>query len=150
VTLDVNFYVKGHHRRQIRWHIGTPMDTTADDRTVNRDAFGNVTGKVDLVMDLLDSQKVPLSVEWTDAVGNPANTPADATAAFTVDDPTIINLTDNGDGSAVAAATGTIGQAVVHVDATGDGQTVTGDLMIMVVAGMASRISVVAGAPEDV
>jgi len=71
-------------------------------------------------------------------------------ATYTVDDPTIITLTDNGDGTAEAAATGTLGTANVHVDATADGVTVSGDLQIVVVAGDAERVAIVAGAPEEV
>lgn len=101
-------------------------------------------------MDLQADKKVSLSLAYTDEVGNPADTPASATATYTVDDPAIIALTDNGDGTAVAAATGTLGAANVHVEATFDGKTVTGDLQIVVVAGLAERVSVVAGEPEEV
>lgn len=101
-------------------------------------------------MDLMADQQVPLSVEFTDEVGNPVATPADAAATFTVDDPTLINLTDNGDGTATAAAVGPLGTATVHVVATLDGQEVTGDLAIVVVAGLAERVAIVAGEPTEV
>ncbi len=106
-------------------------------------------------MDLQADKKVPLSIEFTDEVGNPTTAPAASTATYTVDNPTIINLTDNGDGTAVAAATGTLGTANVHLDVsfadeTGNPVTVSGDLNIVVVAGLAERVSIVAGAPEEV
>jgi hypothetical protein len=101
-------------------------------------------------MDLQADKKVALSVEYTDEVGNPTEAPAGATVTYTVDDPTIINLTDNGDGTAEAAATGTLGTANVHVEAVAGGQTLTGDLQLVVVAGLAERLNVVAGAPEEV
>lgn len=101
-------------------------------------------------MDLQADQQVPLTVEFTDEVGNPVGTPDAASVTYTVDDPTIINLTDNGDGSANAAATGTLGAANVHVDATWDGNTVSGDLQLVVVAGLAERLNVVAGEPTEV
>jgi hypothetical protein len=105
-------------------------------------------------MDLLADKKVALSTEFTDEVGNPTSAPAGAVVAYTVDDPTIINLTDAGDGTASAAAVGPLGTANVHVEATFDGTTVTGDLQIVVVAGLAERLNVVAGdvteADEDV
>jgi hypothetical protein len=106
-------------------------------------------------MDLQADKKVALSVEYTDEVGNPVSAPAGATAVYTVDDPTIINLTDNGDGTAEAAATGTLGTANVHLDATftdddGVSHTVTGDLQLVVVAGLAERVNITAGAPEEV
>jgi hypothetical protein len=106
-------------------------------------------------MDLQADKKVTLSVEYTDEVGNPVSAPAGATAVYTVDDPTIINLTDNGDGTAVAAATGTLGTANVHLDATfvdddAVSHTVSGDLQLVVVAGLAERVNITAGAPEEV
>lgn len=101
-------------------------------------------------MDLAADQQVPLSAEFTDEVGNPTTSPTGAVVTYTVDDPTVINLTDAGDGTANAAATGTLGTANVHVEATWDGQTVTGDLQIVVVAGLAERLNVVAGEPTEV
>lgn len=106
-------------------------------------------------MDLQADKKVALSVGYTDEVGNPADAPADALVTYTVDDPSIIALTDNGDGTAEAAATGVLGTANVHVEAafTGDGGapvTVSGDLQLVVVAGLAERVTIVAGAPEEV
>lgn len=101
-------------------------------------------------MDLQADKKVALSVAYTDEVGNPTTAPDGATVAYTVDDPTIINLTDNGDGTAEAAAVGTLGTANVHVEATFNGTTLTGDLQIVVVAGLTERLTVVAGEPEEV
>lgn len=100
-------------------------------------------------MDLQADKKVGLSVEFTDEVGNTVPTPTGETVVYTVDDPSIINLTDNGDGTATAAATGVLGTANVHVDATGP-LAATGDLQIVVVAGLAERLEVVAGEPEEV
>lgn len=101
-------------------------------------------------MDLRADMQVPLSVQFTDEVGNPVGTPAGATVTYTVDDPAIINLTDNGDGTAVAAATGTLGTANVHATASFNGTTVTGDLQIVVVAGLTERVTIVAGEPTEV
>jgi hypothetical protein len=103
-------------------------------------------------MDLQADKKVALSVEFTDEVGNAVPAPTDAVVVYTVDDPSIIALTDNGDGTAEAAATGTLGTANVHVEASSvlSGLTVTGDLQIVVVAGLAERVNIVAGAPEEV
>lgn len=94
--------------------------------------------------------QVPLSGEFTDEMGNPVATPPDATVVYTVDDPTIINLTDNGDGTAVAAAVGVLGTANVHAVATWGANEVTGDLQIVVVAGLAERFNIVAGEPTEV
>lgn len=101
-------------------------------------------------MDLQADMQVPLSVEFTDELGNPVPPPTGAAVVYTVDDPTVINLTDNGDGTAIAAAVGTLGTANVHVEVTWNGFTVTGDLQIVVVAGMAERVNIVAGEPTEV
>lgn len=150
-TLDIFLRIKGLQRLQLRFHVGTPRDTSPDDRVVKGPPYATTPVKVDFVMDLMADQQVPLSVEYTDEIGNPVPTPAGATVVYTVDDPTIINLTDNGDGTAVAAAVGALGTANVHVEATLTGGAIlTGDLQIVVVAGLAERLSVVAGPPSEV
>jgi len=144
-TLSLNLRVHGLKRYKLAWHIGAVSDTSPADRTVNGPPYHHPTGRIDLIMDLLADKKVALSVQFTDEVDNPTAAPAGAVVAYTVDDPTLINLTDNGDGTASAAAVGALGTANVHVEATFDGTTVTGDLQIVVVAGLAERLSVVAG-----
>lgn len=141
--------VKGRRRLAIVLRVGVPVDTTEADR-ISHGISTILNGKADLSMDLQADKKVPLSVQWTDEVGNPTTAPVDAVVTYTVDDPAVINLTDNGDGSAVAAAVGALGTATVHVEATADGETLTGDLSIVVVAGLAERLNVVAGEPEEV
>lgn len=151
VTLRIDAVVRGLRRFRVRWHVGVPFDTTPADRTV-RTPVG-VTSPLprkDLIMDLQADKQVPLSVEWTDEVGNPLSTPAGATAVYTVDDPSIIALTDHGDGTAVAAAMGVLGTATVHGVFTADGMTLTGDLQIVVVAGLAERVNIFAGDPVEV
>lgn len=150
VTLSVNVRVKGLPRYALVWHIGPPSETTPADRVVKPPPYHEPTGRTDLIMDLRADMQVPLSVQFTDELGNPVPTPANTTFVFTVDDPTIINLTDNGDGTAVAAAVGVLGTANVHLVATWDGRTLTGDLQIVVVAGLAERINIVAGTPTEV
>lgn len=150
VVAEFNLRVKGLRRFGVRFHVGAPIDTTPEDRVIKGPPYSISTGKVDLTMDLQADKKVALSVQWTDEVGNAVPTPDGATAVFTVDDPTIINLTDNGDGTAEAAATGTLGTANVHLEATANGATLTGDLQLVVVVGLAERVSIVAGAPEEV
>lgn len=144
--------VKGHSQ-PVRWlwRIGAPMESEAGDRSVKGPPYASSTGEVDVQMDLQADKKVTLTGGFKDEVGNAVPMPAGATVAYTVDDPTIINLTDNGDGTAVAAATGTLG--IAHVDGVadfGDGTEVTGRLEIVVVAGDAERFEIVAGEPEEV
>lgn len=144
--------VKGR-RYQFRWKVGPVDDVTVTDASVVTVTTSSYvpTGKADVVMDLRADQKVALAGQWTDEVGNPVPSPADFTVVFTVDNTTVINLTDNGDGTAVAAATGTLGTANVHAVANAPGMLeLTGDLQIVVVAGLAERFNVVAGTPEEV
>lgn len=152
VVAHFNLEVPGLRRYHIRWHVGPALDTTAADRIPHTPGTPRPTPrKVDLIMDLQADQKVALSLEWTDEVGNPTGPPADGgTVAYTVDNADVIALTDNGDGTAEAAATGTLGNAVVSVSAQAGGRTLTGDLAFVVVAGLAERVNVVAGAPEEV
>lgn len=150
VVASFNLRIKGRRGYRLVWRIGAATDTHPDDRVVKHPPYAQHTGKRDVVMDLLADKQVPLSVEFTDEVGNPVGTPDGSTVSFTVDDPTIINLTDNGDGTAVAAAVGNLGTATVHVVATLDGQEVTGDLAIVVVPGLAERINIFAGEPVEV
>lgn len=131
-------------------HVAAPRDTDPSDRIVKGPPYYQPTGRTDLIMDLQADMQVTLTGTYTDEVGNPTETPVGATVTYTVDDPTIINLTDNGDGTAVAAATGTLGTANVHAEATAGGQTLTADLQIVVVAGLAERFSIVAGEPTEV
>lgn len=150
VIVQEIWHVKGRRRFQLIWHVGATADTTAADRVVRGIAHPS-TGRKDLIMDLQADKKVSLSPQWTDEVGNVvAEGPVGAVITYTVDDPAIINLTDNGDGTAVAAAVGTLGTANVHLEADVDGDITTGDLQIVVVAGLAERLNVVAGAPEEV
>lgn len=151
VVAHINLEVPGLRRYHFRWHVGPALDTTPPDRIPPGPGTPRSTRKVDLIMDLAADQKVALSLQWTDEMGNLAEAPADGGAVtYTVDNADVIALTDNGDGTAVAAATGQLGNAVVHVDAQAGGRTRTGDLSLVVVAGLAERVSVVAGAPEEV
>ena len=101
-------------------------------------------------MDLQADKQVTLTGQFTDEVGNAVPAPDGSTVTYTVDDASVINLTDNGDGTAVAAATGTLGTANVHGEASFNGSTVSGDLQIVVVAGLAERFTISAGEPTEV
>lgn len=140
--------IKGKTKRLI-WRIGAPQETVAADRIPGGPTTPS-TGKRDVAMDLQADKKVTLSLEWTDEMGNPTEAPANAEVSWSVDDTSIISFVDNGDGTAVAAAVGVLGTANVHVTVTDGVSTFDGDLQIVVVAGLAERINVVAGAPEEV
>lgn len=140
--------VKGQ-RLSFVWHIGPVINSDPADR-VAHSSPGTPSGKACIHMDLMADQKVALSADFTDEMGNPADRPTDATVTYTVDDTALIALTDNGDGTATAAAVGPLGTATVHGVASFGGKTVTGDLAIVVVAGLAERFTITAGAPEEV
>lgn len=151
VVAVFNLRVKGLDAPRVRWHFGVPVKTTPADRMIKPPPYYiSTTGKVDVHMDLQADKKVTASVEWTDEVGNATEAPADGSVVFTVTDPTIIDLTDNGDGTCVVSATGTLGSATVHLEATSGGKTVTGDALVTVVAGLAERVNLVFGEPEEV
>ncbi len=130
------------------WRISPPTDNPTPGRRAGTPTQP-ATGKVNAVMDLRDNQQTTLSGQYSDEVGNPVPAPADAVVTYTVDDPSVVALTDNGDGTATAAATGTLGQATVHAEATFGGRSASGDLQIVVVAGDAERFEIVASVPVN-
>lgn len=101
-------------------------------------------------MDLEADKKVDLDGRYTDEVGNPTTAPDGASVVYSVDRPDLINLTDNGDGSAVAAAIGPLGIATVHADSTLNGDVKSADFQLVVVAGLADRFEIVAGDVTEV
>lgn len=135
-----------------RWRVGAALDTEPADRAPNPTvSITPNNGRTDIVMDLQADKQVTLSGEYTDEVGNPVAAPDGAAVTYSVDDPTSVTLTDNGDGTATAAATGVLGVANVHAAADfGDGRTASGDLQIVVVAGDAERFAIVTSDPTEV
>jgi hypothetical protein len=134
------------------WTVGAVRDTTAADRTAGPPpVYKYPPGKVDLHMDLQADKKVALSITAEDELGNPAG-PFGGTYAFTVDDPSGIALTDNGDGTASAAATGVLGVATVTATATKTDGTLAGQgvLAFQVVAGDVATFEVVPGEVTEV
>lgn len=100
-------------------------------------------------MDLAADQKIPLSLQYTDEVGNPVDTPTDALVTFAGDNADVLTVNDFGDGTAEAVAVGPLGTAHVGVTAVSGTQTLTGQLEVVVVAGLAERVSIMAGDPVE-
>jgi hypothetical protein len=147
--LHVEQWIVKGRRLHFVWRLGPVYDTVPADR-ISTGTDVPRSGRIDAAMDLMADKKVTLSGQWTDEMGNPTDTPADATVAYTVDNSDIIALTDNGDGTAVAAAVGALGTANVHAVATASGfGELTADLQIVVVAGLAERFNITAGEPEE-
>jgi hypothetical protein len=102
---------------------------------------------------LQDNQKVALSVSGVDERGNPAN--ITGTLVYATEDPAgVLTLTDNGDGTAEVAATGSIGSAMVTVandtDDPDSDPNFVGSLAFDVVAGDVTAIQITPGTPEHV
>lgn len=142
--------VRGSHVEPV-WHIGTPEDTTPGERLVHhRYSSPRTPGRTEFTMDLHADKKVALLPRWLDEMGHPAPAPADAVVTYSVDDPEIVTLIDNGDGTWHAAATGVLGVANVHGEASWGGRTATGDGQLVIVPGDAERFGLEFGAPEEV
>lgn len=140
----LHFFIKiGPVSRRIIPPDAAPVPNTYLDPTT--------IGRTNPSMDLKADQRVELTIAWEDEMGNPTSAPDGVTIEYTVDDAAIIALTDNEDGTAVAASTGTLGTANVHAVISAPGfPTTTGDLQIVVVAGDAHRATIVAGEPTEV
>lgn len=104
--------------------------------------------------DLHADKEIDLAVGAKDEMGNPtAFDPTLYSIAYTDEDPDgVLNLTDNGDGTAVAAAVGGLGTATVTatLTRTSDGSVATGVLAIQVIAGDAESFEVTAGPEREV
>lgn len=148
-VLSVRLTIKGK-RLRIVWHIGSTAESKSKGQPGPRNQSPTAPRKVDALMDLMADKQVAVSLEYTDEMGNPTgDAPGDVTATFSVDLPDLLNLTDHGDGTCTVAAVGPLGQANVHVDVMANGQELTGDLQINVVAGLTERVNMVAGEPEE-
>jgi hypothetical protein len=150
ITLNVTATVKGCRPPTFVWRIGPVSDTTPADRTAGlRPEYKTRPGKADLIMDLKADQKASFALTPKDEIGNPAT--FDGDIVFAVDDPSIINLTDNGDGTGVAASTGALGTSLLTATATrSDGVVATGTAVVNVVAGDAETFEITFGTPEEV
>jgi len=92
-------------------------------------------------MDLHADKKVTRTVTATDEFGNPAT--YDGTYAYTGDNDALITVTDNGDGSAVIAAAGGLGNLGV-ANLTFTATPTVGDPVVRVEA-----VNVIAGGAES-
>lgn len=151
VKLLIEARVPGLVRYHPIRHYGVPRNTSPEDRVIRGVPVPTPANtKMGVHMDLAADMKVSASVQYTDEVGNPTGTPADASATWSVSDPAIISMTDNGDGTAEFAAVGALGSCEVTVTATAGGQTFTGTDVLNVVAGLAERVNIAFGTPEEV
>ncbi len=121
-------------------HYGAERDTTAADRVAGTGSVPPPPGKaVELIMDLHEDKKITRTASAADEFGVPVA--FDGTFAYAVDDATLVNLADNGDGSCVIAAVG--GGALGVANLTFTATPAVGDPTVRVEA-----INVIAGAAE--
>lgn len=97
-------------------------------------------------MQIQDAQQVDLTVSTVDAAGNPSTDTG--TLTWSVDDATLLSLSDTTGTSITVAAVGPLGTATVTVsDAETDGENFTGSLAIDIVGGNTTEILIDADTP---
>jgi hypothetical protein len=108
-----------------------------------------IHGGPTVAFQLRDSEQVTLEVEALDSEGNIAA----ATTTWATSDATIVDVVDNGDGTALVVASpgaGGLGTAVVTASVTdnSDGDVHEGTFEVEVVAGDVVTVNISAGVPE--
>lgn len=146
--------VKGR-RHQFRLHDKAEQETTPADRVPNSTpAVPASSGGVHTVRDLRQDKKFVRTYAPVDEFGTPASDTFDGTQVFTTANPELINVTDNGDGSAEIAAVGggALGPAALTFTATpaGGGAPIVIEDVINVVAGSAEGFAATDGPDEEV
>lgn len=127
---------------------------TPDTSAKTIEFYTTINGQKEKVthMFLKVNQNLPLTVQFTDAKGNPAV--VDGIPTWAVTDATLATLDVAADGlSATLIPTGPIGSLVVQVNADadmGEGvKTILGELPVDLIAGDASTVVITAGTPVD-
>lgn len=145
---EERWLVKGR-RTQFIPRFGAEKDTTPADRVPGTSPARPAPGKAELIMDLHADKKRTRTAQAADEIGNP--TTFDGVMSYVVDDPGLINLTDNGDGSCVIAAVGPLGVANLTFTATPtSGPVIERVEAVNVIAGDAESFTFVDGAEEEV
>lgn len=136
LTFEANFRIKRFRPPRFVWVVGPVRETTPEDRVPGpAPTYKLPPTKVDLIVNLHDDKKADFAFTPVSEMGNP--TTFDGTVAFVVDDPSVVTLTDNGDGTGTVAAVGVIGVATLTATATpADGSDpIVGVESINVIAG---------------
>lgn len=145
--------VKGKHP-QFQLHDGAERKTALADRVPNSTPAIPTTGRIHTVRDLHEDKKFTRTYQAVDEFGQPTAEPFAGTQTFTTANPELLNVTDNGDGSAVIAAVGggALGAAGLTFTATpdGGGAPVVIEDTINVVVGLAEGFAATDSADEEV
>lgn len=145
---EERWLIKGRHV-DFAVHYGAETKTRPDDRVPGTTPAVTPPRKANVTMDLHADKMRTRTASAVDEMGNP--TTYAGTLAYTVDDPALINLTDNGDGSAVIAAVGPVGVANLTFTATPDvGDPIVRVEAINVIAGDAESFTFVDGDEAEV
>jgi hypothetical protein len=147
-VLRIELKVKGLRADKIIVHVGVPRDSRPEDR-IKRGRVTPATGRRDFIVDLKVDNSVDFSVSFTDEMDNPVQAPDGVSVTYSVDDDGILSLVDNGDGTCTVTPVGPLDSAHLHADVTVGDRTLTGDTEIVVVAGDAERVALVAGTPRE-
>lgn len=150
VIKQVRYIVKGRRFTSVL-HWGAERDTLAADR-VPGGSVAPAPRKAATIVDLHADKQRTVSLQVGDEFNNP--TAFDGTVAYAGDNPALVNVTDNGDGTAVVAAVGGTGNlGVVNLTITvtpTSGTPVERVEAVNVIAGGAETFSVVAGEETEV
>lgn len=101
-----------------------------------------------VVFQLRDDEEFDLSFRLEDRVGNPLLFDPSTGLNVSISDPTVLSLTDKGNGLFTVSSVGKIATAQVNVKATVSGRDINGSLTVDVVAGDADHIDLVPSTPR--
>lgn len=143
----VNIYEDGFCA-QLRWRIG-PVRERADAGPdvvahTHHHRHHHHHREAAVAFQLGDNQEVDLSVQETDTAGNAVEVSG---VSFASSDEGVVTVADNGDGTALASATGTLGTATVT--ATDADDNLSGTLDFEIVTEAASAMLIQPGTPRE-
>jgi hypothetical protein len=148
VVLEIGLRIPALHPPCLFWRVG-PVEHARSGDIAGPSCI--TTRKVPPTMSftIQDNEKCSFSVSGVDEEKNPV--PLTGTPVYSIDDSGVLSLVDNGDGSCVVSATGTVGSGMLTVnDSETDGDVFIGSLAIDVIAGPVAAVVITPGTPEHV
>lgn len=145
---EERWIVKGRHL-DFAVHYGAEVATGPENRVPGSTTAVTPPERATITMDLHADKLRSRTATAVDEMGNP--TVFDGLITYAVDDPALINLTDNGDGSCIVAAVGPTGVANLTFTATPTvGTPIVRVEAINIIAGNAAEFAFVDGAEAEV